>query len=142
MRVNRFVLDTNIWISYFITNNHQRIIDIIDLYEIDIFSCDELISEFSKVLGYEHIKKYRVNVRKAVKLLKEITTDFQLTYPIKNYIPEDVDDNYIIALALQKNSGFVTSGDMHILSRKKNLENQFRKLKIIEKNEFEKMFPL
>jgi putative PIN family toxin of toxin-antitoxin system len=103
MRVNRFVLDTNIWISYFITNNHQRIIDIIDLYEIDIFSCDELISEFSKVLGYEHIKKYRVNVRKAVKLLKEITTDFQLTYPIKNYIPEDVDDNYIIALALQTN---------------------------------------
>jgi putative PIN family toxin of toxin-antitoxin system len=69
MRVNRFVLDTNIWISYFITNNHQRIIDIIDLYEIDIFSCDELISEFSKVLGYEHIKKYRLNVRKAVKLL-------------------------------------------------------------------------
>ena len=103
MRVNRFVLDTNILISYFITNNHQRIIDIIDLYEIDIFSCDELISELSKVLGYEHIKKYRLNVRKAVKLLKEITTDFQLTYPIKNYIPEDVDDNYIIALALQTN---------------------------------------
>lgn len=41
MRVNRFVLDNNIWISYFITNNQQKIIDIIDLYEIDIFSCDE-----------------------------------------------------------------------------------------------------
>ncbi len=50
MRVDRFVLDTNIWISYFITNSHQRIIDIIDLYEIDIFSCEELIQEFSEVL--------------------------------------------------------------------------------------------
>jgi|694.fasta_scaffold12773_7 putative PIN family toxin of toxin-antitoxin system len=122
MRVNRFVLDTNILISYFITNNHQRIIDVIDLYEIDIFSCDELISEFSKVLGYEHIKKYRLNVRKAVKLLKEITTDFQLTYPIKNYIPEDVDDNYIIALALQTNSGFVTSGICIYFPERKTLK--------------------
>jgi uncharacterized protein len=142
MRVNRFVLDTNIWISYFITNSHQRIIGIIDLYEIDIFSCEELIQEFSEVLKYEHLRKYKVNIPKAVRLLREITTNFSLSYPIKNYIPDDADDNYIIALALQTSAGFVTSGDMHIISQKKNLETRYRKLKIIEKQEFEAMFPL
>jgi uncharacterized protein len=142
MRVNRFVLDTNIWISYFITNSHHRIIDIIDLYEIDIFSCEELIQEFGKVLKYEHLRKYKVNIPKAIRLLSEITTNFSLSYPIKNYIPDDADDNYVIALALQTSSGFVTSGDRHIISQKENLETRYRKLKIIEKHEFEAMFPL
>jgi uncharacterized protein len=142
MRVNRFVLDTNIWISYFITNSHHRIIDIIDLYEIDIFSCEELIQEFGKVLKYEHLRKYKVNIPKAIRLLREITTNFSLSYPIKNYIPDDADDNYVIALALQTSSGFVTSGDRHIISQKENLETRYRKLKIIEKHEFEAMFPL
>ncbi len=142
MRVNRFVLDTNIWISYFITNSHHRIIDIIDLYEIDIFSCEELIQEFGEVLKYEHLRKYKVNIPKAIRLLREITTNFSLSYPIKNYIPDDADDNYVIALALQTSSGFVTSGDRHIISQKENLETRYRKLKIIEKHEFEAMFPL
>jgi uncharacterized protein len=142
MRANRFVLDNNIWISYFITNNHQRLIDIIDLYGIAVFSCDELVEEFTEVLKYDRLRKYKVNILRAAKILKEITTHFKITYPIKNYIPEDADDNYIVALALQTNSGFVTSGDEHILSQKENLEARYRKLKIINKSEFEKMFPL
>ncbi|MEP7141370.1 MAG: hypothetical protein ABI707_00810 [Ferruginibacter sp.] len=125
-----------------ITNKQQKIIDIISFYEIDVFSCNELIDEFNTVLHYDHIQKYKVNIPKALKLLKEITTDFTNTYPIKNYIPEDKDDHYIIVLSLQTNSGFVTSGDSHILSRKQHRETRFRKLKIINKTEFEMMFPL
>jgi hypothetical protein len=140
--MNRFVLDNNIWISYFITNQQQKIIDIISLYEIDIFSCDELVTEFNAVLHYDHIKKYRINIQKSIKLLKKITTHFSITYPIKNYIPDDEKDNYIIALAPQTNSGFVTSGDHHILSQKENLEARYKKLKIINKSQFENKFPL
>ncbi len=142
MRINRFVLANNIWIGYFITNSHQRVIDIIDLYGIAIFTFDELLDEFVNVLNYKHLLKYKVNIPRAVNLLKEITTHFTLAYPIKNSIPDDIDDNYIVALALQTNSGFVTSGDAHILSQKENLEARYRKLKIISKSEFESMFPI
>lgn len=142
MRVKRFVLDNNIWVSYFIKRNEQKIIDIIDVYDIAILSCDELINEFTKVLNYEHLKKYKVNIPQAVSLLKEITTHFTLDYPVKNYVPGDENDNYVIALALQTNAGFVTSGDHHILEEKENLENRFKKLRIITKAEFEGMFPL
>ena len=65
---------------------------------------------------------------------------FELTYPIKNYIPGDEKDNYIVALALQTNSGFISSGDKHILSQKENLETRFKKLRILTKAEFQKMF--
>ena len=67
---------------------------------------------------------------------------FTLIYPIKEYIPGDADDNYILALALQTNSGYVTSGDKHILSEKQVLEKKHSKLKIIAKSEFEKKFPI
>jgi predicted nucleic acid-binding protein len=93
-------------------------------------------------LHYDHIKKYRINVQKSIKLLKEITTHFSITYPINNYIPDDEKDNYVIALALQTNSGFVTSGDHHILSQKENLVARYKKLKIINKSQFEHKFPL
>ena len=142
MRVNRFVLDNNIWISYFITGGQQRIINIIDSYEIAVFSCDELINEFTSVLHYEHLKKYRINIPRAVSLLQEITTHFTLEYRLKNYIPGDEKDNYVIALALQTNAGFVTSGDHHILDEKAKLEYRFKKLQIITKSEFEGMFPI
>lgn len=74
--------------------------------------------------------------------LNEITTDFILNYPIKTYIPKDKKDDYVIALALQTNSGFVTSGDTDILSVKEDLERKFSKLKIITKAEFERKFPV
>lgn len=66
--------------------------------------------------------------------------DFALAQPIKSYIPDDENDNYVVALALQTNSGFITSGDKHILSQKSFLETKYKKLKILTKSEFEKMF--
>ncbi len=52
----------------------------------------------------------------AVKFVKKAGVHFELTYPIKTDIPGDTEDNYISALALQTNSGYITSGDKHILS--------------------------
>jgi predicted nucleic acid-binding protein len=63
-----------------------------------------------------------------------------LTYPIRRYIPQDENDDYLIALALQTSSGYITSGDDDILSEKKNLERKYKKLKILTKAEFEQMF--
>ena len=75
-----------------------------------------------------------------MKILRKATVHFKLVYPIKRYIPQDQDDDYLIALALQTSSGFITSGDSDILSEKINLERKFKKLKILTKAEFETMF--
>lgn len=52
----------------------------------------------------------------------------------------DENDNYIIALALKTNSGFITSGDKDILGEKILLERKFKKLKILTKAEFEEKY--
>jgi predicted nucleic acid-binding protein len=63
-----------------------------------------------------------------------------LAYPLKKYLPGDENDNYIIAFALKTNNGFVNSGDKHILAEKEHLEAKYKRLKIITKAQFEKMF--
>ena len=140
MRVNRFVLDANIWVSYFITHREQYLLDLVSETEIMIFSCDEVFEELERVLNYAHLKKYNVDIKGVLKMVKGMTTYFKLTPPIKNYIPQDANDNYVIALALQTNSGYVTSGDKHILEAKARLEKKYSKLHIVTKAEFEKMF--
>jgi putative PIN family toxin of toxin-antitoxin system len=140
MRIDRFVLDNNIWVSYFITKSEYKLLQIIERHELTIYSCDELVLELRTVLNYPHLKKFSVNVSEAVKVLQSATVHFKITYPIKRYIPQDQDDDYLIALALQTSSGFITSGDSDILSEKVNLERKFKKLKILTKAEFENMF--
>lgn len=140
MRNKRFVLDANIWVSYFISDQQEIISDIILANKISVLYSTELITEISRVLNYPHLARRNVNIKAAVNFIKRIGVYHTLQYPIKNYIPHDTDDNYIIALALETNAGFVTSGDKHILSQKAILEKKYRKLKIISKAEFEGMF--
>src|ERR1700743_1837725 len=140
MRVNRFVLDANIWVSYLITETEQDLINIIADNDLVVFRCDELLVEIARVLNYPRLKKYNVDVPYAIRMVKKVTAPFELIYPIKRYIPTDKDDDYLIALALQTSSGFITSGDKNILLEKANLEKKFKKLKILTKGEFEAMF--
>jgi uncharacterized protein len=140
MRNKKFVLDANIWVSYFLSNNVYILLEAISVNKITLFYCQDLLIEIERVLDYPHLKKYKVEIKKAVNFVKKVGTYATLNYPFSQYIPGDEDDSYIIALALQQNAGFVTSGDKHILSQKIILEKKYTKLKIISKSTFESMF--
>ena len=85
MRSDRFVLDNNIWISYFINKRIQLLLEIINKHELTIFSCDEFIEELRTVLNYSHLKKFNINISDAVKIVRGATVHFNLIYPIKRY---------------------------------------------------------
>ena len=140
MRSRKFVLDPNIYISYFISGNQHLLANIIIKYRIELVVCEELIAELKRVLNYSRLAKFKIDVKQAVKFLLTIGTLYELNYPIKHYLPEDRDDDYLIALALQTSAGFITSGDDDILSEKENLERKYKRLKILTKREFEQMF--
>jgi len=59
MRINKFVLDNNIWVSYFITKRVRELLEIIDKNELTVFSCDELLEEMKRVLNYTHLKNFK-----------------------------------------------------------------------------------
>lgn len=122
MRTKKYVLDANVWISYFIKQRALELNNIVTRNKITLFSCDEMIVEIKRVLTYPNLASYKVDIPKAVKFIKQITVHHDLEYPIGEYIPGDKDDNYIVALALQTGSGYITSGDRHILSQKEVLQ--------------------
>ncbi len=140
MRSKSFVLDANIWVSYLINNKVAFLIETVAINKIRLLYCEELLIEIERVLKYPHLQKYNIEIRKAIRFIKEIGVFAEIIYPIKQYIPNDENDSYIIALALQQNAGFVTSGDKHILSQKKVLELKYNKLIILTKAQFEGKF--
>jgi putative PIN family toxin of toxin-antitoxin system len=140
MRNKRFVLDPNIYISYFISRNQNTLANLVIKHRLELVICDELVGEFRRVLGYARLAKFKIDVKQAVKFLVVVGTSYSLKYPIKRYIPQDENDDYLIALALQTSAGYITSGDDDILSEKENLERTYKKLKILTKAEFEQMF--
>jgi len=81
MRTNRFVLDANIWVSYFIASRHEMLLQAIYENEIIVFSSDELLTEIERVLKYEHLKKYNINFREALRIVEEATCSIKITYP-------------------------------------------------------------
>jgi len=140
MRNKRFVLDPNIYISYFISRNQNTLAVLVIKNKLELVICDELIEEFKRVLGYSRLARFKIDIRQAVKFVMTVSTVYSLKYPIKRYIPQDENDDYLIALALQTSSGYITSGDDDILSEKQNLEKKYKKLTILTKAEFERMF--
>ncbi|HEX3384057.1 MAG TPA: putative toxin-antitoxin system toxin component, PIN family [Mucilaginibacter sp.] len=140
MRNKRFVLDPNIYISYFISRNQNTLAALAIKYKLEFVICDELIAEFRRVLGYPRLARFKIDVKQAVNFVMTLGTNYLLGYPIRRYIPQDENDDYLIALALQSSSGYITSGDNDILSQRKNLERRYKKLKILTKAEFEQMF--
>jgi len=138
VRVNRYVLDANIWVSYIITQTEDRLLGQVAEGKLTIFICDELLKELRRVFRYPQLEKYKINIPAAISFIKAISVTYEIIYPIKQYIPGDTEDDYIEALALQTNSGFITSGDRHILTQKKALEAKYKKLKILTKTEFER----
>ena len=136
--LSSFYKEANVWISYIITQTQNKLLDQVAEGNLTIFICDELLVELKRVFKYPQLEKYKIDIPAVIKFITDISVTHSLAYPIKRYIVDDHDDDYIVALALQTNSGFITSGDRHILSAKAKLEAKYKKLKILSKAEFER----
>ena len=72
MRNKRFVLDPNIYISYFISRNQNTLALLAIKHKLEFVICDELVAEFKRVLGYPKFAKFKIDVKQAVKFLTTI----------------------------------------------------------------------
>jgi putative PIN family toxin of toxin-antitoxin system len=69
MRVKRFVLDANIWISYIITGRENDLLRIKIDNKVTLLICDELLTELERVLEYPQLKKYKINTKEALRFI-------------------------------------------------------------------------
>jgi putative PIN family toxin of toxin-antitoxin system len=112
---NKTVFDVNIWLSYFISEKKEKIIDMIDNNDVFFYRSIELISELTDVINRPKFVKFFPNGTKELILFVEQVTELFLTQAIFNLCP-DPKDNYLFDLAYQSQSGFLVSGDKKVLA--------------------------
>jgi putative PIN family toxin of toxin-antitoxin system len=114
MKYKNFVLDTNIWISAFITNSENTILNYIEKNKLEIFICPEMTCEIVDVLSRKKFKKYLIRpVDEYAALIKNSCKNIII---LKKYNEApDKDDNYLYDLCICTESKLVT-GDKLLLS--------------------------
>ena len=128
----RIILDTNLWISYLISNRFLKLDELILKDQITILFSEELFEEFIEVAKRPKFKKYfsekdldnLLLVFNAYAALVNIKSDVQLC--------RDPKDNFLLNLAIDGEADFLITGDNDLLIIK-NLE----KTEILTYREFE-----
>jgi len=58
MKGSKVILDTNIWVSFFIMAKLPELKSLVIDNELRLFTCDDLIDEIRDVLKRDKLKKY------------------------------------------------------------------------------------
>ena len=133
-KIKRVIIDTNLWISFLITNNLNILSELFLFERFQIIFSDELFNEFLDVARRPKFKKYFDE--KSVQLLIENISEKLEFIEVASAITicRDLKDNFILALSIDGNADYIVTGDKDLLSL-----NGFKGKKIITINEFIKI---
>lgn len=111
------VLDTNIWVSYFMAAKHVDLVKIIYNNNLNVYTNSTLIAELENVLNRPKIKKYlKTPVSELVTFHRELCIFHKTKAAYKN--SPDPKDNFLFDLVTQTRSQYVVTGDKTMLAQK------------------------
>ncbi|MBI2044922.1 putative toxin-antitoxin system toxin component, PIN family [Candidatus Pacearchaeota archaeon] len=135
----RITTDTNVLISStFWEGASDKIMQKVENKEVELVLSKELISEFTKVLGYDEIKDKikdkNLEVRRSVEKIVSISTIVESSQKFE-IVKDDPDDNMVINCAAEGDVDYVVTQDNHLLKIK-----EFKGIKILNPEEFLEIF--
>jgi len=130
-RIIRIVIDTNLWISFLITNNFDKLDKLLFSKKIVLVFSEELLDEFLEVTQRPKFKKYfsKSDIKAVIDTIDEFA-DF-IVVETTTTICRDIKDNFILSLAKDGNADFLLTGDNDLLELK-----EFDGAKIMTISEF------
>ncbi len=119
---SKVVIDTNVWISYFISKRFIEITQLIIDSDYQVFTCDELIDEIIDVISRKKFKdRVTFPIDFYIQFHKKLTTYQKIQKQFTG--SPDPKDDFLFDLAIQTNSKILVTGDKKLLSfRYKNVE--------------------
>ena len=118
MKVNTYVIDTNIWISFILNKKFHKLINIIIDNNLKVFISDEMLYEIENVLKRPKFSKY-INdneINEAIIIISKVSVIFNDYKTVR--LTRDIKDDYIIVLAKATKTKFVVTGDKDLLEYK------------------------
>lgn len=134
MLPDRVVFDVNVIVSYAVNRKLLELITLVSKYNIEIFSCEELLEELRSVLDYPHLEKYlskneRSNI---VRLFESVSTSVNIDTRYDGLI--DPKDNYLVDLVYAIKANYLVSGDREVL-----IQKHIGRIQIISPAQFKKL---
>lgn len=123
---DKIIIDTNLWISFLLTNNFSKLDEIFAEKLITLLFSQTLLNEFTEVAQRPKFKKY-FTLTDLESLLIRIRNEAEFIQVISNItICRDSKDNFLLSLAKDGKATHLITGDKDLLTIK-----VFGKTKII-----------
>lgn len=131
-KVNRVIIDTNIWISFLIGKKLGNLKQQIVSKKIKLITTDQLLKEIKLVSQRPHLRKYfpANKVEELIELL-QIIADNKKLKKIPS-ICRDPKDDFLLELSRVSRADYLITSDKDLLELEK-----YKKTKIIPAKEFE-----
>ncbi len=131
MKRKKVILDTNLWISFLITQNYTKIDYLIAEGKIKLIFSHELIEEFITVASRPKFKNIfnAADIEKLLELFDYYGKLIKVNIEINKC--RDPKDNFLLSLAVESKADYLVTGDSDLLILKK-----IKKTKILSWNDF------
>lgn len=112
---NRFILDTNLWISFLIKNDLGKIEELLCNDNFTLVFSRELLNEFLDVVQRPKFRKYFSS--KEIDIALEIIIDFSQFIDVTSQVNlcRDSKDDFLLALAIDARAKYLVTGDIDLL---------------------------
>lgn len=115
MKEIKIILDTNLWISFLITNKLKQLDDLISNKKIRLIFSNELLEEFIDVANRPKFKKYfsQKDIEKLLKYFDQYAEFIEVKSDVK--ICQDIKDNFLLNLSIDAKADYLITGDNDLL---------------------------
>jgi putative PIN family toxin of toxin-antitoxin system len=125
---DKLVIDTNLWISFLISNSFTKLDKLIQSQRVTFIFSDELLAEFLDVIARPKLKKYfsETDVNNLLNAINSYAEFVEVT--CYSNVCSDPKDNFLLALCEEAKADYLLSGDEDLLVLKKYKKTRIMKL--------------
>ena len=130
-KVSRIIIDTNLWISFLITQNFTKLDEIIFSKKCVLVFSQELLEEFLTVAKRPKFRRFfsSLDIEEILETIQEYAEFIEVTS--KTEVCKDPKDNFLLSLSMDGNADFLLTGDNDLL-----MLTKFRKTEIVTISDF------
>ena len=124
----RIILDTNLWISFLISNKYDRLDSLLFEEKCTLLFSQELLNEFLTVAKRPKLREYISSdeTEDLLETIDEVAEFVNVTSKVE--LCRDPKDNFLLALAKDGKADYLLTGDKDLLVLKKVNDTKIMKI--------------
>ncbi len=133
-KVNRIIIDTNLWISFLITKEYSNLDKYIFSKKAILVFSNELLDEFLAVTKRPKFKRYFTT--EDIEEILETIQEYAIFVKVQTKIDacRDTKDNFLLSLSVDGNADYLLTGDKDLLVLNKFGNTKIRTISSFLKN--------